>query len=280
MDKLTCHHCDVVLTDVNSFAGLGVELDDVCLECFKDILARGPVDNSERWLCVLRTKLYQLKDPTILDKLKAINEVPIHFHWSFWAMAIGVVAYKAVSVDWIMASYYAFGIAAVWSSVLLHEFGHVYAAYTCGIKTSQVIAFPIGAGAFLERLPVFPLDELKIALAGPAVNFVLASVAMLVALIFPSLTLMLTFLTAVNIVLGIFNLIPAYPMDGGRVLRSALWYWKDDLHQATRGANRVGTVAAVGFVILGFLKIDPILIFIGFFVILAGKAEADTITRR
>ncbi len=120
-------------------------------------------------------------------------------------------------------------ICAVFGCVLLHELGHALAARRFGIRTIDITLYPIGGVARLERMPRAPGAELVIALAGPAVNFAIA--AGIGAFFFASAVLLglswslesfIGELLVVNLGLGIFNLIPAFPMDGGRVLRAAL----------------------------------------------------------
>ena len=120
-------------------------------------------------------------------------------------------------------------ICAVFGCVLLHELGHALAARRFGIRTVDITLYPIGGVARLERMPRAPGAELVIALAGPAVNFAIAAAigtlffasALLLGIAW-SLESFLGELLVVNLGLGLFNLIPAFPMDGGRVLRAAL----------------------------------------------------------
>ena len=139
--------------------------------------------------------------------------------------------------------------------VLLHELGHALAARRFGIPTIDITLYPIGGVARLERMPRAAGAELVIALAGPAVNFVIA--AAIGALLFSaaalsglewSLDSFLGELLVINLGLGLFNLVPAFPMDGGRVLRAALsTFW--GRVQATRVASIVGQVLAVLFAV-------------------------------
>jgi Zn-dependent protease len=144
-------------------------------------------------------------------------------------------------------------VVAVFGCVLLHELGHALMARKFGIHTKDITLYPIGGVARLERMPRAPGAELLIALAGPAVNF--AIVAILAPVLFlaggepeclGSLGLILEMLLGVNLVLGLFNLIPAFPMDGGRVLRALLSGFVGRV-RATTIASRIGRVLAIVF---------------------------------
>jgi stage IV sporulation protein FB len=174
-------------------------------------------------------------------------------------------------------------VLAVFACVLAHEFGHVLVARRFGIATSDVTLLPIGGVANMARMPEDPGQELWIALAGPAVNVVIALLLVAVAgarldptqvttAVTGSAADFATRLAAVNIVLVVFNLLPAFPMDGGRVLRALLSWWMGR-PQATRIAARIGQSLAF---VLGFLGLfgNPLLIFIALFVFMAASQEA------
>jgi Zn-dependent protease len=173
-------------------------------------------------------------------------------------------------------------ILAVFLCVVLHEFGHALTARRYGIKTRDIILLPIGGVARLERLPTNPLQELWVALAGPAVNVVIAF-GLFVWLKFtaslePLQTLTVTTgpfmerIMAVNLFLVAFNMIPAFPMDGGRVLRAVLATGKD-YARATQIAAAIGQGIAVFFGLVG-LFYNPLLLFIAFFVWIGAAQEA------
>jgi len=171
--------------------------------------------------------------------------------------------------------------------VLLHEFGHVFAARAFGIKTNDVTLLPIGGLASIERIPEKPSQEIAIALAGPAVNVVIAGALFLFfglpttsdvsALENPQFSLLQRVAVA-NVVLAVFNMIPAFPMDGGRVLR-ALLATRLGFLKATRGAAVVGQVLAVAFGFLGLFG-NPLLILVALFVFLAASGEARAVEAR
>lgn len=171
-------------------------------------------------------------------------------------------------------------------SILLHEFGHIFAARHYGIGTPDVLLTPIGGVARITTLPEQPRHELVIALAGPAVTFVIAlGLAGVIAsqgelrpyTDFARLSL-LESLCVTNIILLLFNLIPAFPMDGGRVLRALLAMRLGAL-KGTRIAARVGQVVAVGFALLG-LQGNPMLLLIAFFVFFGAQAELQVVQLR
>jgi Zn-dependent protease/CBS domain-containing protein len=176
-------------------------------------------------------------------------------------------------------------ILALFVIVVLHELGHALAARRYGIATRDITLLPIGGVARLERMPEKSGQEIVVALAGPAVNVLIALVlivilntrfemAALQRLDNPALDFMVR-LTSVNVFLVLFNLIPAFPMDGGRVLRAllALWFSRT---QATNIAARIGQALAFVFGFLGLMG-NPMLLFIAIFVYLAATAEARSV---
>ena len=225
-----------------------------------------------------------------------------------WSLNIGSVAGTAIRIHvtfllflaWIFGvNYFSGGPQVAWSSllfvvllflcVLLHEFGHIFTARGFGVRTPDVILLPIGGVARLERIPEKPSEEFLIAIAGPAVNVVIALLLMAVgganlsaghlsSTLEASNVSMVDRLAAVNLFLALFNLIPAFPMDGGRVLR-ALLASRLGYVRATEIAAMIGQ--GVAFV-LGFLGLfgNPLLIFIAIFVYLAASSEAHLVATR
>jgi Zn-dependent protease/CBS domain-containing protein len=219
--------------------------------------------------------------------------------WSFKLGTIGGTAVRvhvtfALLLIWIWFMHYRIGgapaawqgvafILAVFACVVLHEFGHAAAARYFGIRTPDITLLPIGGLARLERMPEEPGREFVIAVAGPLVNVVIAAIIFLalgwsvgleqMAQIEDPRTSFFSRLAGVNIFLVLFNMIPAFPMDGGRVLRAALasrMSWS----RATQVAATIGQGLAFVFGFLGLLY-NPILIFIAIFVYLAAAAEAQ-----
>jgi Zn-dependent protease/predicted transcriptional regulator len=176
-------------------------------------------------------------------------------------------------------------IMALFGCVVLHEFGHVLMARRFGIRTRDITLLPIGGLARLEKMPEKPIQELWVTLAGPAVNAVIALV-LWVGLAATSgfspveeLGLMggsfWHRLLVLNLILVVFNLLPAFPMDGGRILR-ALLAFRLGRGRATAIAAHVGQGMTILFCIVGFYY-NPFLIFIGIFVYLGAQAEAGMV---
>jgi Zn-dependent protease/predicted transcriptional regulator len=167
--------------------------------------------------------------------------------------------------------------------VVMHEYGHALTARRYGIKTRDITLYPIGGVARLERIPEKPIEELWVALAGPAVNLVIAFVLFVILFLTHSpITLhdlniasgsFLTRLLTINLVLVGFNLLPAFPMDGGRVLRAILAMNMDHT-KATQIAANVGQAMAFLFGFVGLFT-DPFLIFIALFVWIGAEQEAS-----
>jgi len=173
-------------------------------------------------------------------------------------------------------------IVAIFACVVLHEFGHILTARQFGISSPEVTLLPIGGVASVDRMPEKPYQELLIALAGPAVNIVIAGGLLLFLGAMDPTELghlddpkhgLVERLAATNLFLAVFNLFPAFPMDGGRVLRAALAIWIGQ-EKATRIAALIGQGLALALGFLGMFGY-PMLLFIGFFVYFAAAGEAE-----
>jgi stage IV sporulation protein FB len=178
-------------------------------------------------------------------------------------------------------------VLALFACVVAHEYGHALMARRYGIATPDITLLPIGGLARLARLPEEPRQEIAVALAGPAVNVVIWAVLTLafgagladVERIESAGIGFLDRLAAVNLFLVLFNLLPAFPMDGGRVLR-ALLALRLGRARATRVAATLGQVMAFGFGILGLIGANPLLVLIAVFVWFAAAAESGDATLR
>jgi Zn-dependent protease len=182
-------------------------------------------------------------------------------------------------------------VLSIFGCVVLHEFGHALAAKRYGIQTRDITLLPIGGVARLERMPEDPKQELVVAIAGPAVNVVIAAILYAALAIFGRVDLPERFarfepfylgagsfmhnLMTVNIFLVLFNMIPAFPMDGGRVLRGLL-ATRMDYVRATNIAANVGQFLAFVFGFIG-LFYNPFLVFIALFVYIGAAQEAGMV---
>lgn len=173
-------------------------------------------------------------------------------------------------------------VVLLFACVIAHEYGHALTARRFGIRTPDITLLPIGGLARLERMPEKPVQEILVALAGPMVNVVIFFALWLFVGLTPSdapLTGEMRFadlpqqIAQLNLILAVFNLIPAFPMDGGRVLRAALALRLDRV-RATRAAATVGQVIAVGFGLYGLFSGNVILLLIAFFIFSAAGAES------
>jgi Zn-dependent protease/CBS domain-containing protein len=222
-------------------------------------------------------------------RLGTIGGVALYVHFTFLLLlAFIVLSHLLVDGNVENALAQLVFILLVFGIVVLHELGHAFAARHYGIATRDITLLPIGGVARLERMPEDPRQEIVVALAGPAVNFFLAG--LLYLWLTPeelrsawSLQLnegmLLPRLFTVNVMLAVFNLIPAFPMDGGRVLR-ALLAFRGDYVQATQTAAAVGQFVALLFGFIGLLAPNPLLLFVALFVYMGAAAESGMVQVR
>ena len=181
-------------------------------------------------------------------------------------------------------------LGALFAIVVLHELGHALAARRYGIGTKDITLLPIGGVARLDRMPEEPRQELAIAIAGPAVNVVLAIVFMIIARVVGGSSgwsfglfgadSFADLLVRVNVILVLFNMIPAFPMDGGRVLR-ALLAMRLGYYRATAIAARLGQAFAILFGLAGMFWLDqPLLAVIAIFIWMVAAAEGGSVQLR
>jgi Zn-dependent protease len=216
-------------------------------------------------------------------KIGRLFGIDLYVHWTF-LLLLALYGFQGYQVGGINAAAYSAGlITAMFGCVVLHELGHSLTARRFGIETREITLSPIGGVAALERIPRRPREEFLITIAGPAVNVVIAGVLYgLLSLVdprtitSPSMSVAYRFLSelmVINVVLAIFNMLPAFPMDGGRILRATLAVWLEYC-TATKIAVRVGQVVAVGIGIAGIMGYFGIMaILIAVFVFMAGEAE-------
>ncbi len=208
--------------------------------------------------------------------------IPLYIHWSFWLLPLWVVFMTGDRGPAELGLNLAV-LAAMFGCVLLHELGHALTARFYRIGTRDITLYPIGGVARLERPADRPAHELWITLAGPAVNLAIAvgltALLSAVSLFDPGLVSgsfagqFLFRLLVLNVLMAVFNMIPAFPMDGGRVLRALLAMGLGDL-RATRVAVTVGAVLAALMGLAGVLVLhNPFLMVIAFLVFVAGQAE-------
>ncbi len=214
--------------------------------------------------------------------------IPVYLHWTFFLL-LGFVALSQLvaSGSPLAALGGVVFVSAIFGCIVLHELGHALMARRFGIRTRDVTLLPIGGIARLERMPEDPRQELWVALAGPAVNVVIAGLLgiwLFLTGIVPGGALSLTggsflaSLMTVNLALAAFNMLPAFPMDGGRVLR-ALLAQRTGYVEATVLAAKVGRGMAVVFGIVGLFW-NPMLVLVALFVWFGAGQEAEAVRRR
>jgi len=224
--------------------------------------------------------------------------IPVQLHWSFFLL-IAYLLMQGVLQSWDLPSYvFSLGfLIALFTCVVLHEFGHALTARRFGVQTRDIILSPIGGVARLDKLPEKPLQEFLVAVAGPLVNVAIALLLAPYLLKFspdlryqliqsvsrpssnyfrpdlPMLDYFVVGIIGLNIILAIFNMLPAFPMDGGRVLR-ALLSLKLSRLLATRIASLVGQGLAGVLLVYGiFIEYNLIYAFIAVFIFLTASGE-------
>jgi Zn-dependent protease/predicted transcriptional regulator len=220
--------------------------------------------------------------------------IPVKVHWTFSLLVLYIVyTLWADQVSYTRSLWFIGYVATLFICVIFHEYGHALVARRFGIGTEDIILSPIGGVARLKNIPDKPKQEIWIALAGPLVNVFLALVCIGSVLILGytkigipddpfteafNIQHFLLNVGIINIVLFVFNMIPAFPMDGGRVLRSALTF-KFGRLKATYLAMIVGRVIAVGFIIICFFWQQYTLGLIGVFIFLSSRVEHQSLKR-
>lgn len=221
--------------------------------------------------------------------------IPVRLHWTFLLLFVALGMLASGRED--AGPYFLWSslmVLVIFLCVVLHEFGHALTARRFGVRTVDIILSPIGGIARLDRLPPRPVEEFLVAIAGPLVNVAIAALVYgviwlagidlaegLMALLGPDaqeggeFSFAESFLPAIlflNITLAVFNLLPAFPMDGGRILRALLAVRLGRL-KATRIAAAVGQVLAVGLVLFGLWQFSIITALIGGFIFITAMRE-------
>ncbi len=219
-------------------------------------------------------------------KIGRLAGIDLYVHATFFLLILWVVALHWLEERTLQAvvSGVVF-ILALFACVVLHEFGHALTARHYGIPTKDITLLPIGGVSRFERMPEKPRQELWVALAGPLVNVGIA-VILYAVLFFTSGWKAVTALSitggpflerilVANLILAVFNVIPAFPMDGGRVLRALLAMRMDHV-RATQAAAAVGQGLALVFGLVGLFR-DPFLVFIALFIWIGAAHEAQSV---
>ena len=233
-----------------------------------------------------------------------IRGIAVKVHWSFVLILVyGAVVYGGRADSWVISALYGVLVTLLlFFCVTMHEFGHAVVARYFDIRVPSIMLLPIGGLASLEKMPERPSQEFFIAIAGPIVNIVLAILLIPLAwiafgiesgfdapfpginalrreMLYPGVLNLTVFLISTNLLLAFFNLLPAFPMDGGRILRSLLAMTISYV-TATRIAVYVGRGMAVVFAIIGIFGGGIFLLLIAFFVYVGGGAEREAVEHR
>lgn len=224
-------------------------------------------------------------------KLTEFAGIGVYVHWTFLILIVWILIAHIWRGNSLIEALAGVGfVLALFLCVVLHEFGHALTARRFGVETRDITLLPIGGVARLERIPEKPVQEFLVAVAGPAVNVVIAGLIFALLLVLGmvgqltqlqmSASSFLINLMWVNVALVIFNMIPAFPMDGGRVLR-ALLATRMTRVKATHIAASVGQAIAIIFAIAGlFIPGMFMLLFIALFVYLGAQGEAQAVEAR
>ena len=214
--------------------------------------------------------------------------IRVHYAFLFLLLLIGWSASRTGGLAAALMSMVA--ICLVFVFVVLHELGHSLVAMRFGVRVWDITLLPIGGMARMESIPESPFQEICIALAGPAVNFIcvllllpfLVGISLSKTLLFPGAVVtgqILHMLVQINLMLGIFNLLPAFPLDGGRVAR-AFMAMRMPYLAATSRAVRLGRYVALGLCVVSLWQGSLWLILIALFIFMAGKQEELAVRAR
>jgi Zn-dependent protease len=198
-------------------------------------------------------------------KIGTIIGIPMRIHYS-WLLVFGLITWSLstyyfpqAAPDLPAASYWIKGILSailLFASVGFHELAHSVVARQYGIPIESITLFIFGGVAQMRGEPPHPKAEFRIAIAGPMSSFFLAGLFFMFSLnTTGGMNALFSYVSRINLILGMFNLIPGFPMDGGRVLRSYLWEKKKDYYYATKRASGIGQKIALFFIFFGIFSI-------------------------
>jgi Zn-dependent protease len=206
-------------------------------------------------------------------RLFKIMDIPIELHITFILFLIVIIGLSIMNNN----IFWAVLFILLFVSVVLHELGHSYVAKKYGVKIEKILLLPIGGVAVMDKIP--KEGELKIGIAGPLVSFALGITLLIISQFFDiniNGNPLLYTLSLLNLMLGSFNLIPAFPMDGGRILRAILSK-KYGYLKSTKIAANIGKMLALAMLILGLLSMNIILILVSLFVYFGADQESKIV---
>ena len=202
-------------------------------------------------------------------KLLTVRGIPVKLHSSFLAFTVILMLLSGMSGGAGAALNVLGAMIILLVCVVMHELGHALMAQVFGISTQEIIMTPLGGLALLDQPLMNARCEVWVAIAGPAVNFILVGLAFPLFHVIPSEGLL--WFVSINLMLGFFNLVPAFPMDGGRILRAILAK-KYGYKKGTLTAITVARVFAYMFIVFGAFK-APMLVIIGIFLLIVAHQQ-------
>jgi Zn-dependent protease len=229
--------------------------------------------------------------------IATVSGIPVKVHWSFGLLLLYIAwdTSQTSGFHWLSVLISIGFVLSVFFCVILHEFGHALMARKFGVKTHDITMTPIGGIARLERMPEGKGQEFWVAIAGPSVNFIIVGLIWVGLLVFKGIELPLfssslwsfenqppsyfIILMMANGYLGVFNMLPAFPMDGGRMLRSLLSL-KMSREKATQIASITGQILASLLFLVGLVRAQPTLALIGLFIFFAARQENQMLQRQ
>ncbi len=222
-------------------------------------------------------------------RIAQIGGIDVRIHVTFLLLLAVLASFYGAHGGAAGATQALIFVLLVFLCVLLHEFGHAFAAQAYGIKTADITLLPIGGVARMERLPEKPTQELVVAIAGPLVNVVIALVILAVLGVTGRLDFGIFYdarrftviwaLLYTNVMMVVFNLIPAFPLDGGRVLRALLATRLNYVH-ATQIAATIGQALALAMGLFAFYRGPYLLILIAVFIYMGAESESSFVQMR